>query len=254
MEKTEQKENKKKTMLIIGGTSNLGRYLTLYFAERNYNVIITYNKNHKEARNIKKLVKIINRNINIYKCDINRISSIKRFTEIIKRRYKKIDYLINVVGRINKKSPMKMSYKEWTHTINNNLTGNFFLTKMLLPMIKKSKQGRIINFGFHNINKDIGFEGILPYAIAKQGLLLTTKTLALNLKRNNITANMISPGILVGSEKGKELIGSKKDIIEYRNIVDLIEYLISKKGERITGENITIDNGLALLNKKRINN
>jgi len=185
-----------KNVLVTAPFSPLGKYFIEYFGERNYFLFLHYRKEHHKADNI--LRKYRGEGFN-FKFTLNNLDEWIREISFIKP-----DILVNNFGPFIYKNWEKQSYNEWRKIFEFNLFITFFSTKEALTYMKKKSYGRIINIGFHNLNKtNLYFPNVLPYAISKFGVKAVTDTLSkqISKKHSNIKINMISPEYIEGSKK-----------------------------------------------------
>ena len=210
------------------------------------------NKIQKHPLNNKKLFS--------YKCDASDEYEVSNFFDQIKKKTKKIDALINNVGVAGPTGTIeKLNSEDWERTLKVNVISHFYFTKLAAPMLKKNKGGSIIN-----ISSGAGIMGFplrSPYAASKWAVIGVTKTLAMELGKYKIRVNAICPGTIKGDrmvrvirDKAKFLKVSKKLIekdfismasmnswIHEEDIGKMCSFLISKDGERISGQAIPID-------------
>ena len=180
-----------KTVVITGGNRGLGKHMASFFIENNFNVVVTYKKNRNE---LDKFLKIIPKEAKILaiKCNITNQKEIKKMINDIIKKFGRIDVLINNAGIHDDSTVTKMNLKKWNMVIETNLTGTFNVTSQILPIMKKRKFGRIINIS--SIVALSGAAGASNYAASKAGIIGFTKSVAKEIARDNITANVISPG------------------------------------------------------------
>ena len=109
-------------------------------------------------------------------------------------RYGRIDILINNAGIIRDKSFLKMTDEEWHSVLNVNLSGAFNTCKVVVPIMREAKYGRIINTS--SINGTMGAFGQTNYCATKAGISGFTRALCKEVGRHGITANAVAPGFV----------------------------------------------------------
>ena len=215
-----------------------------------------------DKKNINKLKKnsYFNKKLFISECDASKEDEVKKFYKEISYKTKKIDGLINNIGIAGPTSPLvNIKSDDWEKTIHVNVNSHFYFTKYAIPMIKKSKNGSIIN-----ISSTAGIDGFpnrSPYAASKWALVGITKTLAMELGKNKIRVNAICPGTIKGNrmvrvirDKAKFLKISKKKVesdflsmsslkswIYEDDIGKMCAFLISDDALRISGQIIGVN-------------
>ena len=195
-----------------------------------------------------------------YNCDASDEDDVSNFFNEINKKTKKIDALINNVGIAGPTGTIeKLNSNDWERTLKINVMSHFYFSKLSIPMLKKNKGGSIIN-----ISSGAGIMGFplrSPYAASKWAVVGVTKTLAMELGKFRIRVNAICPGTIKGDrmirvirDKAKFLKVSKKLVekdfismasmncwIYEEDIGNICSFLISKEGERISGQAIPVD-------------
>jgi len=143
--------------------------------------------------------------------DLASLDSTKKISEEIKSQYNRIDILINNAGLFKRNSEKSADSFEMTLAVNYFAT--YALTILMLPLLKKSKQARVINLtselykrGKVNLDNDftIGkFDGNKAYANSKLLVVYFTKELSRRITSENITVNCVHPGV-VGTDVFRE--------------------------------------------------
>ena len=249
-------QNKK--IIISAGASGIGWATTKVCLSKGAIVYICDIEN-KYLKKIKKHP-LYSKKLFSYECDASDEDEVSNFFNQINKKTKKIDALINNVGVAGPTGTIdKLSSDDWERTLKINVISHFYFTKLAIPMLKKSKSGSIIN-----ISSGAGIMGFplrSPYAASKWAVVGVTKTLAMELGKFKIRVNAICPGTIKGDrmmrvikDKAKFLKVSKKLIekdfvsmasmncwIHEEDIGNMCSFLISKDGERISGQVIPID-------------
>ncbi|MEZ4692587.1 MAG: SDR family oxidoreductase [Aliarcobacter sp.] len=105
-----------------------------------------------------------------------------------------VDVLINNAGIIKDNLFFFMDDDEWEKVINTNLTGLFYVTKVISRNMMMNKRGSIVNIA--SISGITGNSGQANYSASKGGVIAFTKTLSIELGRYNIRVNALAPGII----------------------------------------------------------
>ena len=194
-----------KTILITGATNGIGKAAAIKFAESAKSIAFTY-RNEELAEDLKNEMQKINPNlsINSFFCDFSVQDSIRECVDKIKNDHKAIDLLINNAGVVNTEYSETIDGIENTFAVNH--LGYFLFTNLLLDLVKKESESRIINVSSaaHHFVKgmqwdDINYKddfkmGLKAYGQSKLGNILFTKQLAKKLQKDGVTVNAIHPG------------------------------------------------------------
>ena len=252
------KNLKNKKIIISAGASGIGwstaklllsRGATVYICDIDKKFI---NKTKKHPLNNKKLFS--------YECDASNENQVSIFFKQISKKTKKIDALINNIGIAGPTGTIeKLKSKDWEQTLKVNVISHFYFSRLAIPMLKKNKNGTIINFS--STAGIFGFPLRSPYAASKWAVIGITKTMAMELGRFKIRVNAICPGTIKGDrmgrvirDKAKFLKVSKKSVekefvsmtslnnwIYEEDIGKMSCFLISDDAARISGQIIAVD-------------
>jgi len=117
----------------------------------------------------------------------------KRLVEETISAFGRVDIVVNLAGGLSVyKSSAEVSVDEWTREVNNNVLSAFLVTRAAFPHMTKAGSGSIINFaraGHAQAN-------MLPYNVAKAGVVALTRTFALEGKDAHIRVNAVAPGLV----------------------------------------------------------
>ena len=248
-----------KNILITGGAGGIGLEIVHYFENKNFNIIIL---DKTSKKNFKTNFKKPKKNIIYFEADLLKLKITEKKIQDIISKYKTIDILINCAGIQYISAVENFPTKEWKKVIDINLTSSFITSKTIIPVMKKNKWGRIINIS--SVHGLVASENKSAYVASKHGLIGLTKAIALELSKTKITCNAISPGWVLTplvEKQIKKLASENKTSIELekknllfekhpnqkfvsgREIASLVNFLISKDAQNITGSSYSIDGG-----------
>lgn len=231
---------KGKTALVTGSSCGIGKAILVALANKGCNIILHYFKNKKDAFSVLKELKDNNINMSVYSADLTKEKEAKNLFKKIKR----LDILINNVGNYLKKPLNKLKTEEWHEIINSNLNATYYCTHLALPLLRKSKLGRIINIGYASSGQIVAKPQILPYQIAKTGVLLMTKAYAVSEAKNDILVNMISPGVMENSMHIPKKEIPLKKVGKLKGLAELVVQTI--ESDYLTGAHIEYAGGFNL--------
>ena len=234
-----------KKVLITGAAKRLGRDLSIHLGEQGFFVWVHYNNSKKDAKNVLKIIRSSGGTGELIQGDISQYLQAKSMADNIRLAGGDLNVLINNVGQYSTGEITKFPVKNFQSIINTNLLGSYYMIQELHPLFNK-KGGNIINIGYTGINSLAASKQATAYSISKTGLYLLNKSYADALARKNIRVNMISPGHLQNSiDLPKDIktsiplgrSGTAKDIL------DLVDFIISPNATYITGQNIEVAGG-----------
>ena len=234
-----------KSVLITGAAKRLGRDLSIHLGEQGYFVWVHYNNSIKEAEDVLKIINSSGGTGKLIQGDISQYSQVKTIAENIRLEGGSLNVLINNVGQYSTGEVTTFPVHKFESIINTNLLGSYYMIQELYPLFNK-EGGNIINIGYTGINSLAASKQATAYSISKTGLYILNKSYAEALAGENIRVNMISPGHLQNSiDLPKDIktsiplgrSGTSKDIL------DLVDFMISPKATYITGQNIEVAGG-----------
>ncbi|TSC54583.1 MAG: hypothetical protein LiPW30_49 [Parcubacteria group bacterium LiPW_30] len=194
-----------KNCLITGATSGIGKETALSLARMGANVIFT---SRDEKNGEKTKMDIVNEtknsNVNYLICDLSSFRSIRELTEEFKKKYERLDVLINNAGVLPQEREVSKDGIELNFAVN--FLAPFLLTKLLLPLLKQSSPSRVINVSssmhtegeidFEDLESAKSFDKYKAYSQSKLALILFTKKLAKDLRGSGVTVNALHPGVV----------------------------------------------------------
>lgn len=162
-----------------------------------------------------------------------------------------VDVLVNVAGFFPWDPWEQLTADRWRKVIDVNLTGYFLVTSALLPLMRSRGWGRVINFGSASMFP--GVAGQVHYVSAKAALVGFTRSLAREVGGDNITVNLLTPGLTLTGPVVKnftpELIESQRQARALQrdqhstDLVGPVFFLASTDADFITGQTLNVDGG-----------
>lgn len=231
-----------KVALITGSAKGVNAAIAIELAKQGANVVIHYRTSKKEADQTYQTIKQYSKSNLLVRGDVTKEEDVRSIIKRVEHKFGRLDILINGVGNFIFKPINQTSSQEFKDVLESNLHSVFLMTKHALPLMRRQKYGRIINFGNVSAQHLPTRPNTTPYIIAKAGVISLTRTLAQEEAKNGITVNTISPGILESSVvKLKTPIGRPA---KFADIINAVLFLLKKESSYITGANIEVSGGL----------
>lgn len=180
-------------VLVTGGTKGIGKAIVLKYLHQGCYAIITYSSDDETAELFQRELDVNYKDkYEIIKADLSKIEEVKIMCNIIRCKYRKINYLILNAGATNRNSFSDMTIDEWNYVINVNLTMPFFIVQSLVDCIINGGSilfiGSVMGIYPHAIS--------IPYAVSKAGVHMLSRQLVKHLAPYKITVNTIAPGFV----------------------------------------------------------
>jgi 3-oxoacyl-[acyl-carrier protein] reductase len=252
---------KKKTALITGGASGIGKKTAIYLAENGYQIVINYRNSESEAISLANQLTDCygTKNITV-QGDVANMEDCIRIVNETLSAFPFVDVLVHNAGPYihERKKLTDYSFEEWNYIMEGNLSAVFYLSKLLIPLMRKQKWGRIITIGYDRVETAPGWIYRSAFAAAKSGLASLTRTIAIEEAEHGITANMVCPGDIINEWKEKNIEESKATLDGNaqigrqgtgEDIARVIAFLTDEKSDFITGSIIPVTGGLDVLGK-----
>jgi NAD(P)-dependent dehydrogenase (short-subunit alcohol dehydrogenase family) len=171
--------------------------------------------------------------------------------------FDKIDILVNNAGIINDPKPFhEMSEDQWDDLVKTNLFGMFRMTKAVIPVMIESGGGNIVNISSVLGIRSIPRVPLSVYAVTKAGVIMFTRSIAVEYGQHKIRCNCVAPSTIRSSiiepylqdEEAKKLLESTfplRVIGEPEDISGAVAYLCSDDSKWVTGTTMMVDGGLS---------
>jgi len=245
-----------KVALVTGAGSGMGQATALLFAREGAKVgIVDYVP--LEGEGTLRMIREAGGEAIFIEADVSKAADMERMSQTTMDTYGRIDILYNNAGISQRMVPAaEITEEEWNRIIDVNLKGVFLGSKYVIPVMLDQGAGVIINTA--SASGLEGWAGLGAYSASKGGVVLLTKTMALDYAGHNIRVNCICPGFIHTQMMDRQLPKdpqAKKAITmriqspmgrvgEPQEIAQAALYLASDDSSFVTGAVLVVDGGL----------
>ena len=243
-----------KTVLITGGGGGLGEGIARVCHREGANVVVCDIKGDQAERVAGSLV---DRSLGMF-CDVRKQSDLESVVSATLQKFGRIDGLVNNAGSNFVKPFLETTVEEWEYVLSVDLRAVFLLTQLACRQMRmQSTGGSVVNIA--SVHTHAVLPGSSPYDAAKWGMVGLSKSVAVELARDGIRVNCISPGLL-DTNIWRDIQAAAPDpascqeywnanipierVIEPAEIGELAAFLISDRSRCITGANLFADGGM----------
>ena len=243
---------KGKVAIVTGGARDLGRAISVRFAQEGAKVVVNYFDNPEDAQETLKMIEAAGSEGIIIQGDMTKAADVKRlFDTAVEKFGNEIHALVNVVGGIVGRKTITEQDEAWYDFLMDvNMRSVFLCTREAVPYMVSGST--IVNFS-SLAARDGGGPGASMYATARGAVMTFTRSMAKELGPKGIRVNSLAPGTIATSfhdrfntpenrERLKATYALRREG-EAKEVADLVIYLSSDQSSYITGTNIDINGG-----------
>jgi 3-oxoacyl-[acyl-carrier protein] reductase len=247
---------KDRIALVTGSSRGVGRAIALAYATEGAKVMVNYTSNEKAAKEVVEAIQKMGSQAVAVKADVAKKVEAEALVKATVDHFGGIDILVNNAGFTRPAMMTKMTEQQWDEVVDLHLKGAFLCTQAAAQHMIAKNRGKIINIT--SVAGVVGTVGQINYSAAKGGVISMTKSMARELARYNICANVISLGIvttdmsekITTDEKLKEVYMNRillKRFAEPGDVTPAFVFLASDEGNYITGQLICVDGGYGMI-------
>ena len=246
---------KGKVAIVTGAGGGVGKSISKRLASEGCKVVMLgrdrakLSKLSSEIGNKKNTMTVI--------ADISKEAEVLSAIDQTINSFDKIDILVNNAGAINDPVPFhEMTEDQWDGLIGTNLIGTFRMTKAVLPLMMENGSGSIVNISSVLGIRSIPKVPLSVYGVTKAGVIMFTRSIAVEYGQYNIRCNCIAPSTIKSSiiepylqdEGAKKVLESAfplRVICDPEDIAGAVAYLCSEDAKWVTGTVMMIDGGIS---------
>lgn len=244
-----------KNAVVTGGGRGVGRAISIALAKEGANVVVNYAGNEKAASEVVDIIKGLGRKAIAVKGDVAQEADTKNLIEACVQNFGSIHIIVNNAGVSKPGMLHKLPVETWDEVVNIQMRGPWLTVKAASKYFMEQNYGRIINVT--SVAGIVGTIGQINYSAAKGGVVSMTKSMARELAKFNVTANVISLGIVTTEmthtistdEKLKEIYTKRILLGKYAEPEDVspaFVFFASDDARYITGQLLCVDGGYGM--------
>ena len=244
-----------RTAIVTGAGRGIGRAIALSFGHEGAAVVVNDRPSGTQAEEVAESIRGSGGKAVAVKADVKELGEHARLIAAAIENFGSLNILVNNAGIEIHEPFLRATIETWDLTLGVNLKGPYFLSHKAAEAMIRFGGGKIINVSsVHDIEP---LRNRAIYSITKGGMMMMTKSLALELGEHKINVNSISPGAILTDMNRKALSDpARHDRVLSRipcnrigtpeDIVGAAVFLASVESDYVTGATLYVDGGLLL--------
>ena len=239
--------------LITGGTRGIGKGIALSLAREGVRIAISYRTNKSAAQNTLRQIQSLGAECFAVEADATDSDKVQFLADTAAERFGRLDILVNNVGTFYWKGVVETTHEEWQRVVASNLFSTYYMSKAVVPVMRRQRWGRIINIGAVGAERAFGQATISAYAAAKAAVVSFTRSLAIEEAKHGITVNVINPSNVdekdLTLDEARRIRDTRSPIGRPPSADDVaaaVKFFASDEADFITGQVLNVSGGWML--------
>lgn len=244
----QEKEFLGKVALITGAVQGMGKSIALALARGGARVAA----NDLNLEKVKRVAEEIGGETLPFQADVSNYREVERMIKKIEEKFHRIDILINNAAVLKPTKFDQINEEEWDFVLDINLKGVFIVSRLVVPIMKKNRYGKIVNMS-SSAGKNLSTLGGAHYTASKAGVLGLTRHMAKEVAPYGINVNAVCPGLIdtemVRASCSAEQLKRYEESFPIsrlgtpEEVTQLVLFLVSDESSYITGASLDINGG-----------
>lgn len=255
MKQTHSFNLKGRVAIVTGASRGIGRAIAVGLARESAKVVVNYVSKAAAAEEVVSEIRAAGGEAIVVQANVGDLAQHERLVAAARERFGRIDILVNNAAMTRREPFLDATAAAWDDTMAVNLKGVYFLSQAVARVMTAQRSGKIINISsVHDVRAMLDNS---VYNITKAGLVMLTKSLALELADKGIQVNCVSPGAILTDDTRPRLADTAyrdkvlakipaRRVGEPEDVVGAVLLLASAESDYITGTTLYVDGGMLL--------
>ena len=241
--------------IVTGASRGIGRAIALGLARAGASVVVNYAADRTAAAEVVSQIKAGGGRAVDVQADVGDLAQHERLIGAARDGFGRLDILVNNAAMTRRETFLEATPAAWDRTLAVNLKGVYFLSQAAARLMVAQRSGKIVNISSVHDARPMAANSV--YNITKAGLVMLTKSLALELAEQGIQVNCVAPGAILTDETRDRLADPAyrakvlakipaRQVGEPNDVVGAVLLLASAASSYINGTTLYVDGGMLL--------